>query len=494
MKMQLFCWAGLLAGLAAISLAADPVTTDKTNPHYYSLNGRPLLLITSAEHYGGVINKAFDYVAYFDSLKANGLNYTRIYPGAMFEPMGKFVEGNTLGPKMQDLVLPWARSNQPGYLFGGNKFDLDRWDEAYFSRLKQFISEAAKRGIVVEVCLFNSQYSDAWMLSPLYHENNIQGVGDCNWRDAQSLQHADLVRREDDYVRKIVAEVNEFDDVILEFCDEPAHIGTGIPLAGPWVGHGIGVVHEAEASLPKKHLLGQEGEGPFGGGMDFSADARASVIVAQYIWGNQTETNDVELGGMRALDFLYGLNKPIEMNETHYFPLSYEGDAIADSRVEAWEFMTGGGAGFNQLNGLYTVENPSGKTPEGEQLWRGLRNLRAFLDSFDYVRMHPDREFLAGNIAQGVYVRVLSEPGKQYSMYIHHSGDRSRGSYQVRPGNYQERLAVNMPEGSYRAEWIDPAGGTIIESQTIQAKDGPCRLTTPRYTVDVALRMKRVQP
>ena len=155
MKMQRFCWTRLLVGFAAITLAATPVTTDKTNPHYYSLDGHPLLLITSAEHYGGVINKAFDYVAYFDSLKANGLNYTRIYPGAMFEPMGKFVEGNTLGPKMQDLLLPWARSNQPGYLFGGNKFDLDRWDEAYFSRLKQFISEAGKRGIVVEVCLFN---------------------------------------------------------------------------------------------------------------------------------------------------------------------------------------------------------------------------------------------------------------------------------------------------------------------------------------------------
>lgn len=126
------------------------------------------------------------------------------------------------------------------------------------------MSEAGKRGIVVEICLFNSQYSDTWPLSPLYYENNIQGVGECDWRDAQRLKHRDLVHRQDDYVRKIVREVNGFDNVILEVCDEPSSIGTGTALAGPWVGHEIEVVKETEQSLPKKHLLSQEVEGPFG--------------------------------------------------------------------------------------------------------------------------------------------------------------------------------------------------------------------------------------
>jgi hypothetical protein len=72
---------------------------------------------------------------------------------------------------------------------------------------------------------------------------------------------------------------------------------------------------------------------------------------------------------------------------------------------------------------------------------------------FSRLRSHaPDREFLAGNIALGAYVRVLSEPGKQCAVYTHHRGDRSRGSYEVKPGNYQERLAVNLPEGSYRGD------------------------------------------
>ena len=89
--------------------SAEPIKLHPNNPHYYLFNGRPTILITSAEHYGGVVNKDFDYVAYFDALKAYGMNYTRIYPGFLFEPMGKFMKGNTLGAKPISLILPWAR-------------------------------------------------------------------------------------------------------------------------------------------------------------------------------------------------------------------------------------------------------------------------------------------------------------------------------------------------------------------------------------------------
>jgi len=111
---------------------AQPIKLHPANPHYFLFNGRPTILITSAEHYGAVVNKDFDYVPYLDTLQSYGMNYTRIYMGAMFEPQGKFIKGNPLGPKPWSLVVPWARSNQPGYLFGGNKFDLDKWNPEYF--------------------------------------------------------------------------------------------------------------------------------------------------------------------------------------------------------------------------------------------------------------------------------------------------------------------------------------------------------------------------
>jgi len=42
-------------------------------------------------------------------------------------------------------------------------------------------------------------------------------------RRCADVKQADLVRREDDYVRKITEEVNEYDNVILEICDALSH-------------------------------------------------------------------------------------------------------------------------------------------------------------------------------------------------------------------------------------------------------------------------------
>ena len=476
----------LFLALLAVCGYTQPITTDAVNHHYLSYRGKPILLITSAEHYGAVINRAFDYVAYFDSLKANHLNYTRIYPGAMFEPMGKFMTGNTLAPKMGDLLVPWARSSEPGYLFGGNRFDLDHWDSEYFVRLKDFVEQAAKRDIFVEVCFFNSQYSDTWPLSPLHSENNIQHMNEVTWKDAQTLNDKDLVRRSDDYVRKLVQELNPFDNVILETCDECADIGTGVPLAGAFVNHLAEVVRKTEAQLSNKHLLAQEVEGKFGEAMDFSADPKVSIIVAQYIWG----PDQGEMGGMKSLDFKYGFNKPLEFNETDYYPLDYKNDKEDDSRVEAWEFIVGGGASFNQLNGLYTVKNPSGKTTEDEKIWLALRSLQSFMSGLDYVRMLPDNKWISSSPSKNAYYRVIDEPGRQYAMYVHHSGDRKAGAYEAIPGDYQENLKVNLPAGEYAAEWINPSDGKTLSNELISQTGSVRTLTSPPYKIDIALRIR----
>ncbi len=100
----------LVICLATGAAAADPIRLAPSNPHYYFYKGKPVLLITSAEHYGAVINRDFDYVAYLDALQAHGLNYTRFYLGAMFEPAGKFMAGNTLGPRPA-IRIPMKRIN-----------------------------------------------------------------------------------------------------------------------------------------------------------------------------------------------------------------------------------------------------------------------------------------------------------------------------------------------------------------------------------------------
>ena len=89
-------------GFAVVLLIAQasgkPITVDPSNPHYYLFHGQPTILITSAEHYGALVNLDFDYVAYLNALKAYGMNYTRIWPGAVSRWWGSSVR-----------EIPWDR-------------------------------------------------------------------------------------------------------------------------------------------------------------------------------------------------------------------------------------------------------------------------------------------------------------------------------------------------------------------------------------------------
>jgi hypothetical protein len=263
--------------------------------------------------------------------------------------------------------------------------------------------------------------------------------------------------------------VNAYDNVILEICDEPS-VFTPHAEAGPWVGHLLEVVHKTESGLPKKHLIAQEVEGPIGGPIDFSGSPFLSIIVGQYAWEGGME----QMGGIKGLEYEYGHNKPIEMNETPYYPFQYRiGDAVAASRVEAWEFIVGGGASFNHLNARFTAEDPAGKTPDNAQILGALRSLKDFMYSFDFIKMRADKSFVVSGTSQGVYGRGISQPGEQYALYHHHSQlDERKEYYVVAPGGYRETLALDLPAGAYKADWVDPASGSVLRSATFSHQGG----------------------
>ena len=131
----------LFAWLAAAATAgADPIALYAQNPRYFLFRGSPTVLVGSGEHYGAVLNPAFDYAGYLETLKRDGLNVTRLFVGTYLERSGDFgIALNNLAPAPGTALLPWARSAEPGFILGGNKFDLSRWDESYFVRLRDFV-------------------------------------------------------------------------------------------------------------------------------------------------------------------------------------------------------------------------------------------------------------------------------------------------------------------------------------------------------------------
>ncbi len=62
------------ASIADVQKAeSGPVRQHPENLHYFSYKGKPLVLITTDQHYGAVINLDFDYVPFLDRLHEYGV-------------------------------------------------------------------------------------------------------------------------------------------------------------------------------------------------------------------------------------------------------------------------------------------------------------------------------------------------------------------------------------------------------------------------------------
>src|SRR5262245_10859751 len=201
----------------------QPLALHPDNSHYFLWRGKPTVLITSGEHYGAVLNLDVDYVTYLDTLTADGLNLTRTFPGTYREIPGSFgITDNVLAPSPHRYLAPWARSNTPGYFDGGNKFDLTQWDEAFFKRLKDFMTQASRRGIVVEISPFTPMYDDKlWQANPMNIANNVNRVGNVPANEVFTTKHPGLLAVQEAVVRKIVTELKDFDNLYYEVCNEP---------------------------------------------------------------------------------------------------------------------------------------------------------------------------------------------------------------------------------------------------------------------------------
>lgn len=479
-KSKLVCLGSALC--LAHGLQAEPVGKHPANPHYFVYQGQPVVLITTDEHYGAVINRDFDYVPFLDRLHEYGMNLTRIYPGAYVEMKDQYVPGNPLGPAPDRYILPWKKSAEAGANrhLGRYKYDLASWDEDYFKRLKDFVHQASLRGIVVEVAFFNGMYDDRWEAQPLYHANNIQGVGTLDFKQFTTLADKALVEVQLEYVRKVASELYEFDNVIYDISDEPEMQGQ---QSWDWNSAMLDALISVDHN---RHIYGETAHSAT---PDFTKDRRISWLPTEYI-------SPME----KTLDDNYSDAKPIIDVETAYYPRWYESHPVEETRVEGWYGMVGGLAGMIHLNSEFSVANPSAQGTSTEKvILPQKRVLMTFMHSLDFVRMEKYTDFrVAGSPA---LARAIAEPGRQYAVYLFHGSrkweDWPQGAtasrFNVEANWFSDSVILKLPPGAYRAEWVNPSSGAVIASRSLHSKGGDTVLKTPRYFVDVALWMKRVE-
>lgn len=455
--------AALLTNCSEDRKEIKPIELNKTNPHYFDWEGQPTVLITSGEHYGAVLNLDFDYNAYLQELHRNGLNLTRLFSGAYCEPAGSFnIAHNTLAPDSGKFICPWARSSEGGYAGGGNKFDLTKWDPKYFARLKAFVSTALDNGVIVEFTLFCPFYGDEqWNLSPMNEKNNVNQVGEMARTEVYTYtQTGDLLPVQEQMIRKVVKGLKSYPNVMYEICNEPYFGGVTMQWQ-EWVAQMISM---DEDSLAQHHLITQNIA-------NFTADIGPHPDAFVSVYNFHYASPPV------AVATNYHLNKVIGNNET-----GFKGNADSTYRKQGWQLMMAGAGLYNNLDYSFTTDSPDGNfTYPSTQPGGGSRKLRDelgylkdFMDNLDFIHMKPDSMLVTGGLPPGHKCYGLAEPGKEYAGYIF--------------GGHELTLQLNIPEGDYRVEWVDPITNSNREGSI--HSDGSLSLQTPPFEEDLAFRIK----
>lgn len=445
------------SAFAVVDMHAAPLALHPDNPHYFLFRNKPTVLITSAEHYGAVVNLDFDYVKYLDALAADGLNLTRTFSGTYIEPQGAFnIVANTLAPKSERYISPWARNEPAG------KFDLTTWDPAFFARLKDFVAQAGKRGIIVELTLFCPMYEEAqWKRSPMNAANNVNGMGAVGRNDVHTLDKSGgLLSVQEAFVRKIVAELRDAENLCYEICNEPYFGGVTMD----WQHHIADIITDAERKYAHRHLITQN----IANGSKKVEKPHPSVSVFNFHYANPPT----------AVALNYGLKKVIGDNET-----GFKGTMDAHYRMEAWEFVLAGGGLFNNLDYSFTVghedgtfQYPATQPGGGNPAFRKqMRLLKDFINDFEFVKMKPARDAIREALPKNARCQVLAEQGRQYAAYF--------------KGAPKFAFTLDLPAGVYQIQWLDVVTGRYHAPTQLTHHGGPAHFQIPEELHECAVKI-----
>lgn len=462
---------------------SQPIALNHENPHYFIYKGKPAILITSGEHYGSVINPDFNFDLYLETLNKEGFNHTRIFMGDYSEGPNSFcIMHNSLEAAPGRVLNPWARSDQPGYVLGGNKFDLNRWNPDYFERLHRFMQKASELGIVVEIDLFFVGMS--WDFMPLNPRNNINGTTAIRAQDYMTLSNGNILEYQKKYCLKLVNELNRYDNLIINLANEPwffnqEHEGFSSPARDEtkaWLRELSEWIVNEEKRLPKKHLIS----------VDYTNEGRTiSKAELEKYWINISVFNHhYDKDAVSVRSNYQNILRAFAFNETGLMPVYSEA-----YRIQGWKYLFSGGALYNNLDYTFYAghEDGSGKAEFSCDSYKGSGDVRvrkeiaalaSFFKTIDFIHMNPAQDiFVVYYGDRDLY--ALANDGKQYAIYA--------------VGGKNSWYRLNIPYGNYLVEWIDPASGLKLLEEKLTHFSGDFRLDGPDYKSDMAIRINRIE-
>ncbi|HEX7050959.1 MAG TPA: DUF6298 domain-containing protein [Longimicrobiales bacterium] len=266
---------GRRAGHALIAVSprpapSGPLRLDPARPRYFrDGSGRPVYL-TGSHTWSNLQDNGqsdppppFDFDSYLAMLARHGHNFMRLWAWEQASWTAEIAGPYWFAP------TPYQRTG-PGLAADGKpRFDLTKFDDAYFRRLRERVIAAGRRGIYVSIMLFNGWSiepkgpgtDNPWKGHPYNRANNINGIdgdadGDGAGTEVHQLRSPEILRLQEAYVRRVVDAVNDLDNVLFEISNESS-VGSAA-----WQYHMIEFLRRYEAGLPKQHPIGMTVERP----------------------------------------------------------------------------------------------------------------------------------------------------------------------------------------------------------------------------------------
>ncbi len=251
--------------------ATGPLRVSNQNPRYFSDPSGKVIYLAGSQSGGWDIQDdawsgyaalgtrvSYDFNKFLNLLAAHRGNFIRLWT----------VETTLFDKGPRDMIatpVQFLRTGPGNALDGRPKFDLTKFDPAYYTRLRSAVANAGERGIYVMVMLFEgfscvhavgngyaNPKANPWIGHPFNVQNNINNInadlnGDGMGTEYHSLGSTAVVDLQKAYVRKVIDTVNDLDNVLYEIANE------SIPESKEWQYEIIRTIKQYESTKPKQH-------------------------------------------------------------------------------------------------------------------------------------------------------------------------------------------------------------------------------------------------
>jgi hypothetical protein len=253
------------------SEATGPLRLNRENPCWFVRPDGQAAWLTGSHTWANFQERGvegqtpdFDYDAYLDFLERHGHNFARLWAWEQAQWM-QFVDKEV---PVRYKPNPYQRTGPGKALDGGPKFDVTKFNDEYFRRLRRRVELARPRGIYVSVMFFqgfsldkrrgNAKAGNAWHGHPFNKANNINGIdgnpsGDDSGHEVHELKVPEITRLQEAFVRRVIEAVGDLDNVLWEIGNE-CHAGSV-----QWQYHMIRFIKQVESARDQQHPVGMTG-------------------------------------------------------------------------------------------------------------------------------------------------------------------------------------------------------------------------------------------